>query len=214
VCVPVCVSHNICVFRGELELTEERSQELISISTEQGFPQWSAWGKIMLGWALAEQGRGDEGIVEVCQGLASRRAEGSEVARPYFLSLLAEAYGKVDQAEEGLKVVAEALGAVDKGGERSFESELNRLKGELLLALCEENQAEAETCFRRAIDIASQQSAKSLELRASMSLSRLLQRKGKSEEARLMLSEIYGMFKEGFDTADLIEARELLGGLS
>ena len=129
----------------------------------------------MQGWALAAQGQGAEGIVQLHQGLAAWRATGSENSRPYFLGLLAEAYGQVGQGEEGLTVLAEALTATHNRGERYYEAQLHRLKGELLLALSREHDAEAETCLQRALDVARRQEAKSLELRAAMSLSRLWQ---------------------------------------
>jgi len=128
--------------------------------------------------------------------------------------LLAEAYGKVGQPEEGLKVFAKALAIVENTGERYWEAELHRLKGELLLMQNMKKMGEAEECFQKALDTARHQQAKSLELRAKMSLSRLLQRQGKRKEARQILSEIYALFTEGFDTADLKEAKALLDKLS
>jgi predicted ATPase len=148
------------------------------------------------------------------QGLAAYRATGAELLRPYFLTLLAEVYGKGGQTEEGLTVLAEAQAVLNETEERISEPELYRLKGDLLLDLSEENQTEVEASFRRAIDIARRLDAKSLELRAVMSLSRLWQKQGKQEEARPMLAEIYGWFTEGFDTADLKEAKELLQEVS
>jgi predicted ATPase len=156
----------------------------------------------------------EEGIVQMQQGLAALRATGAEVARTAFLTGLAAAYGRVGQVEEGLSVVAEALAIVDKTGERISEAGLYVLKGWLLLARSGENQAEAEACFHQALEIARRQSAKSVELRAVMSLSRLWQSQGKKDEARQMLAEIYGWFTEGFDTKDLQEARALLEQLS
>ena len=173
-----------------------------------------AWGTIFRGWALAKQGEGEEGTAQIRQGLAAHRATEADLARPYFLALLAEAYGGIGKAEEGLTVLAEALDVVNKNWERFYEAELYRLKGELLLARSPENQADAEPCFRKAIEVARWQSAKSLELRTVMSLSRLWQRQGKREEARQMLSVIYGWFTEGFETADLKEAKALLEELS
>jgi len=128
--------------------------------------------------------------------------------------LLAEAYGKVGPAEEGLRVLAEALAAVDKSGGRFWEAELSRLKGELppMRPVCDEPEAEA--CFRQAFDIAHRQQATSLELRAAMSLSRLWQHQGKREEARQLLAPTFAWFTEGFDTADLQEAKTLLEELS
>jgi predicted ATPase len=140
--------------------------------------------------------------------------------RPYHLALLAKAYGKAEQAEDGLSAVSEALMLVDKTGERFYEAELYLLKGELTLAqsrirsLASSVQKEAEECFWKAIEVARQQSAKSWELRAVMSLSCLWQQQGKREEARQMLAEIYGWFTEGFDTKDLQEAKALLEKLS
>src|SRR5262249_50272650 len=128
--------------------------------------------------------------------------------------LLVEAYGKAGQAEEGLRVLAEALTAVHKTGERQHEAELYRLKGELLLKQDVPDEQEAESCFRQAIDIARQQQAKSLELRAATSLSRLWQQQGKRTEAHDLLAPIYGWFTEGFDTTDLQEAKALLDALA
>ena len=119
--------------RREEQAAQERAEAVIALSTEQGFPFWLALGTILRGWALAEQGQGEEGIAQIRQGLAAYRATGAEIVRPYFLALLAEAYGKVGQAEEGLSVLAEALALVDKTGERFYEAELYRLKGELTL---------------------------------------------------------------------------------
>jgi predicted ATPase len=154
------------------------------------------------------------------RGLEASRAIGAELTLTWCLAILAEAYGKVGQAEEGLSVLAEALAVVEKTGERFYEAELYRLKGELLLKSRDQGSgvsiqqvSEAEECFCQAIEIARSQSAKSLELRAVTSLSRLLQRQGKKEEARRMLGKIYGWFTEGFETPDLKEAEALLAEL-
>jgi class 3 adenylate cyclase/predicted ATPase len=201
-------------FRREVHAVQERAEELMRLSTEQGFPFWLAHGTILRGWALTAQGEGAEGIAQIDQGLVAHRDTGAEVHRPYFLSLLAEAYGKAGQPEEGLAVLAEALAIVDDTGERNWEAELHRRKGELLLMQQGQKLGEAEECFRQALDIAHRQQAKSFELRASMSLSRLLQQQGKQEEAHQLLAEIYGWFTEGFDTVDLKEAKVLLEELA
>jgi predicted ATPase len=155
--------------------------------------------------------------------LAAWRATGAELTRPYFLALLAEAYGKGRRIEEGLSVLAEALATVDKTRERMYEAELYRLKGELLLMQegsrpevvgRREKTEEAEACFLTAIDIAQKQQAKSFELRAATSLARLWQQQGKKKEAHQMLAGIYGWFTEGFDTKDLQEAKALLAELA
>src|SRR5439155_10252180 len=203
-------------FRREVQVAKELAEAEIALCTEQGFPFWLAAGTMYRGWALAQQGQGEEGIAQIRQGLAAYRATGTEISWPRHLALLAEAYGKVGQAEEGLSVVAEALATVHKNCERFDEAELHRLKGELLLnaergtrndefkktlssvdvhrssfIVHRSAEAEAEECFWRAIEIARRQSAKSLELRAALSLSRLWQQKGKKDEVRHMLAEIY-----------------------
>jgi TOMM system kinase/cyclase fusion protein len=199
--------------RREGQLTQERVEAAMSLSTEQGFPEWLAVGGIVWGWALARQGWQKEGIAQLCKGLADYRALGAELWRPYGLALLAETYGEVRQAEEGLRVLAEGLMAAHNSGQRLYEAELYRLKGELQQQAIPDAQ-EAEACFRRASDIARQRQAKSLELRAAMSLSRLWQQQGKQAEARELLAPIYGWFTEGFDTTDLQEAKALLEALA
>jgi predicted ATPase len=191
---------------------------MIALSTEQGFPLFLALGTTWQGCVLAMQGQGEGGIPQIHRGLTAYRATGAEVFRPYHLALLAEAYGKVGRAVEGLTALAEALVTADKTGERNSEAELYRLKGELTLqasAQSTESRAqEAEGYFLKAIDIARQQQAKSWELRASTSLARLWQQQGKREDARQLLAEIYGWFTEGFDTKDLQEAKALLEKLT
>jgi len=190
-------------------------------------------------WCQLPDNRREEGIARMRQGLTAYQAVGAELFRPYFLALLAEAYGKVGQTEEGLAVLAEALPVVDNTGVYQWAAELYRLKGELVLQSRiqvlesqEENkeskgkrqkskipttqhlppstQVEAEECFHKAIEIARRQEAKSLELRAVMSLSRLWQQQGKQKEAHQMLADVYGWFTEGFGTKDLQEAKTLL----
>jgi predicted ATPase len=127
--------------------------------------------------------------------------------------LLAEACKKAGQAGEGIALLAEALMAVDNTGERLYEAELYRLKGELLLRPAAADAPQAEACLQQAVDVARRQQAKSLELRAALSLSRLWQRQGKRDEVRQLLAEVYGWFTDGFDTADLQEVRALLAAL-
>ena len=146
------------------------------------------------------------------QGLAAIRATGA-VGSPHVLAKLAEAYGGIGQAEEGLRLLAEALATMDNTGERCDEAELYRIKGELLLRQAVPDAPQAEACFQQALAVAHHQQAKSWELRAAMSLSRLWQQQGKRGEAQQLLAEIYGWFSEGFDTADLQEAKALLDEL-
>ena len=212
-------------FRREVQLTQERADATITTSAERGFALLLAWGTYMRGWALAEEGQRDEGIAQIQQGIAAYRATGAAIGRPYQLALLIEAYGKGGQAEEGLSLLAEALATMDDTDERWWEAELCRLKGQLTLQQSgvpsiqhptpnPQAEAEAEACFLKAIEIAQQQQAKSLELRATMSLARLWQQQGKQKDAHHMLAEIYGWFTEGFDTKDLQEAKALLEELN
>jgi predicted ATPase len=202
--------HILC---REGQAAQERAEAAVTLCTEQGVPFWLAEGTILRGWALAEQGNREEGIVQIRQGLAAYRATGVEMMRSYFLALLGETCGKIGQTEEGLTVLAEALDVVDKTGERFYEAELYRLKGELILKQSSV-QKEAEECFGKAIAIARKQQARSLELRATVSLARLWQQQGKTAEAHQMLSEVYNWFTEGFDTKDLQEAKALLDELA
>jgi predicted ATPase len=197
-------------YRRELQAVYERAEALIAVTTEHGFPVWLSYGTFLRGWALTAQGEGAEGVAQMRQGLVTYRDTRSELQRPYFLALLSEAAGKVGQPEEGLTVLVEAMTIITKTGERYWEAELHRRKGELLLVQQGQEVGKAEECFRKALDIARRQQAKSLELRAAMSLSRLWQQLGKQGEAHQLLAEIYGWFTEGFDTADLKEAKALL----
>jgi class 3 adenylate cyclase/predicted ATPase len=199
--------------RREVCLTQERAEAVISLAKDQGFPYWMAVGALMCGWASTHQGQGKAGIKQMTQGLRAYRATGAVALQPYFLALLAEAHGTLGQAEAGLTVLTEALTRVDTTGERWYESEIYRLQGELLLQQTVDNQVKAESCFRHALDLARSQQAKSLELRTATSLARLWQHQGKRPEARQVLGDVYGWFTEGFDTADLKEARALLDAL-
>ena len=177
---------------------------------------------IMRGWAIAVQEHSPEGLVQIRQGLDTYRSTGAEWQRSNYLTLLAEASGLLGQPEGGLAALEEALTMIEQTGERYYDAELHRQRGELLLlhaakshpAQGSGDQHEAETCFQHALDVARQQQAKSLELRAAMSLARLWPRQGKRQEAYDLLTPIYGWFTEGFDTADLQEAKTLLDELN
>jgi predicted ATPase len=191
--------------RREWQSTYEQAEAALGLAREHGFAFRVAQATIVRGWALVEQGQGEAGLTQICQGLAALRATGSETGT--YLIRLAAAYRRVGQREEGLRVAEEAL-AVSRRA-----AELYRLKGELLLMRSAEHHAEAESCFRQALEIARHRGAKSLELRAAMSLARLWQQQGKRTEAHELLAPLYGWFTEGFDTADLQEAQALLEDL-
>ena len=219
--------------RREWLQTRERAEAVVALASEQDYSMWVAAGTCFRGSALLQMGQVDEAITQIRQGLSVWQATGSELARPYFMAMLAEAYGKNGQHDEGWRMLAEALELADAHGDRFWEAELYRLRGELLLQQttgrkpadqappepstpAEAEQpvsSEAEACLQQALAIARRQQAKSLELRAAMSLARLWQQQGKRAEARELLAPIYGWFTEGFDTADLQEAKALLDAL-
>jgi predicted ATPase len=207
--------------RGEQALAQERNEEMLALGVEQGFPLFVAGGTFGRSATLVMQGQleVEEGIAQMRRSMEASRATGAESRIPELLAALAVVQGVAGQIEEGLTSLAEAQATVDRTGERYHESTLSLLKGSLLLVQTSpgrdpgdhpEKAAEAEACFRHAIDVARQQKAKSLELRAATSLSRLWQQQGKRDEARELLAGVYGWFTEGFDTADLQAAKTLL----
>jgi adenylate cyclase len=203
--------------RRETELVREQSARVIDLASEHRFVLWSAWGAVLLGWALVAKIHAEEAIGLMRQGLKAWRDTGAEVARPWMLGLLADAHERIGQPEEGLGVVADALATVDRTGERQYEAELYRLKGELLLKSTKVDGGDegsgiqaAENCLLKAIKIARRQEAKSLELRSLTSLGRLWLHHGRKQQARKLLAEAYGWFTEGFDTLELKEAKLLL----
>jgi adenylate cyclase len=202
-------------FRGDVRAAQENAESLIALCAEYGLAHWLAYATIVRGWAMTEQGGTQEGIAQIQEALANTRVTGwSEPTRPYWLSLLAEACGEADRLDEGLSALTEALATADEHENRHYEAEMHRLKGELLLKQDDSTAAAAQHCFERAVEIARRQSAKSLELRATMSLARLLAKQGRRNEGRTMLAEIYNWFTEGFDTPDLKNAKALLEELA
>jgi predicted ATPase len=200
--------------RREPQAARAQAEATLALCTEQGFGMFGAWSLLPRGWALAQQGEVTEGIAQIRQGFAGFRATGAGLTWPWWLALLAEACGTVGQLDEGLRALEEALAAVQRNEEGHYEAEVYRLKGELLLQEAPAHQEAAEEHFQQALAVARSRQAKSWELRAAMSLSCLWQRQGKREEARQLLAPIYGWFTEGFDTADLREAKALLEELS
>jgi predicted ATPase len=202
-------------FCREVYRTYTQSEAAVNFATTQQTPFWSAIGTILRGWARSRQEQGQEGMAEICRGLVAIQGTGARYLRSYWLALQAEAYGIIGQPAAGLAVLGEALEVVHAQAERCYEAELHRLKGELLLQSGDRDPAAtaAETCFQQALAVARGQQAKSLELRVAMSLSRLWQRQGKNDAARQLLGDVYAWFTEGFDTADLEEAKALLEAL-
>jgi class 3 adenylate cyclase/predicted ATPase len=199
--------HQFC---REPQAAREHAEAAVALSTEQGFPLWMSMASILRGWALVEQGQQSNGVGQMRQGLADLRATGAGLWQPSFLALLADAYGRTGKAEEALALLEEARAVTTKSGERFYEAELCRLKGELLLMGGQVDKLRAEGCFREAVEIAEHQKAKALELRAAMSLARLWAEQGRRLEARDLLAPVFGWFTEGFETLDLKDAKALL----
>ena len=206
-------------YRGEGGMAQEHAESLMRVSDDHGYALLFALGKISRGMALATQKYAEEGIAQLQEGLATHRATGSKNGRPLHNAWLAWVYGEVGKPVEGLTLLTEALEIGQNTGERRAEAEIYRLKGELTLRKLDargsefKEQAEAEGYFLKAIEIAEKQRAKSWELRAATSLARLWQQQGKQTEARDLLAPVYGWFTEGFDTADLKDAKALLDQL-
>jgi predicted ATPase len=186
----------------------------IAFCTEHGLADFLADGTFLRGWAMTQQGCNDVGIAQIEECIASGRVTGLKMVRPYYLCMLADVCVKVGRFDDGLGALTEALTIADENEDRYCEPETYRLKGELLLRQADTNAAEAQSCFQRAVEIARKQSAKAWELRATMSLARMLAKQGRREEARAMLAEIYNWFTEGFDTTDLKDAKALLDELT
>jgi predicted ATPase len=200
--------------RREWWLVQERAEAVVALATAHGFALWAAQGTVLRGWALAMQGQGAAGIARIRQGLTALEGTGTMLMRPYFLALLAEAYGKAGQVAAGRAALAEAQAVAQQSGERFYESELHRLEGELRLADAAGKPPDAaEACFHRAMVCARSQQALSLELRTAVSLGRLWQQQGKSDAAAQLLAELCNRCGAGGDTVDLQEARALLAAL-
>ena len=196
--------------RREVPAVQEQADALLTLATAHGFPSFVAHGTCWHGWALAMQDQGETGMAQIHQGMAAVLATGETVSQPLHLVLLVEAVGRTGQVEEGLRLLAEAMAAFEASGRGDLLAETYRLQGELLLRQTAPDAIQAEACFQQALAIARRQHAKSWELRAAVSLGRLWQQQGKRAAARELLAPIYGWFTEGFDTADLQDAKALL----
>jgi class 3 adenylate cyclase/predicted ATPase len=201
-------------FRREPVSVEEHVRALIEISTEQRFPLRTAGGQLHQGWLLLARGDAEEAIAQIGRGLAASQALGSQMRHSYFLALLAKAYLHAGRHDQSVSTIDQALGFIRESGERWWEAEVHRLHGELLLARRARDRADAEECFHRALRLAREQTARSLELRAAMSLARVWAEHGRRAEGHDLLAPVYGWFTEGFDTADLKDAKALLDELA
>jgi predicted ATPase len=200
-------------FRRDARTVREQADAAVALATEQGFTLWAAKATIHRGWALAMGGKIEDGVLELERGVAAWRATGAAATLPFYYAMQAEAFALLGKTRDGLKGLDEAQILVEQNKDRWWEAEIYRLRGALLLRRPKAKRGEAETWFRRALDVARRQQAKSLELRAATSLARLWRDQGKHAEARDLLAPIYGWFTEGFDTPDLKDARKLFDEL-
>ncbi|BDB27825.1 adenylate/guanylate cyclase domain-containing protein [Cupriavidus sp. P-10] len=206
--------------RREAYRTMEYAEAAVSVSSEQGYPHYLAWGTVLRGWALSAQGAVDEGLVQIRQGLSAHQATGAALGRPTLLALLAETYANAGQVQAGLDVLTEAIDLVAETCERFSEPTLLRLKGDLLLRLPSQGRSahvtekDAESHLVRAIALARQQASRSVELQAALSLAALWQRQDKRHAAHEMLAAVHGAFTEGYDTVDWRHGDALLKELS
>jgi class 3 adenylate cyclase/predicted ATPase len=210
--VTACFLH---YWRRDAQKTQESADSLLATSAEYGFAQWMPFGTIFMTWSQIQNGAGELEIEQLRQAIIDWQGVFCfEIVLPLFQGVLTDAYRTAGIVEQGLEVVGEALVKVERSGERQEEARLHLMKGELLLIQSDPDEQHAEGCFQQAVKVSRRQSAKYPELQAAMSLSRLWQAQGRKEEARSLLSDVYGWFTEGFDTKDLIEAKALLDELS
>ena len=199
--------------RREVHEVHAQTEAAIALAAAEGAARYLPLMLHRRGWVLAVRGQSKAGIAQMSQALTAQRDVGWGVD-PSALAQLAEAYGQSGQVEAGLRLLADARAAVEQTGARCWEAKVQRLTGELLLRQAVPDEEQAEACFQQALDVARRQQARSLELRAAMSLSRLWQRQGKCAAAYNLLAPLYSWFIEGFDTPDLQDAKALLEALA
>jgi predicted ATPase len=199
-------------FCQEPHTASEHASLALAFCTENNIGYYWAWATIIQGWSYVEQGQREEGIAQMHQGLKTLQATDGKfkLRLPYYLSLLAEAYRGSGQIEKGLHLLDEAFAEMQQTGEYCWEADLHRIQGDLLLAHSTANDTAAEACLHKALDVARRQQAKSFELRAATSLARLWQSQDKRQVAYDLLEPVYNWFTEGFETADLQDAKTLL----
>jgi len=204
----ICDAHT----RSDLAILLQRAEELAALCAEHAFPYWAAFAFCIRGWCLSASGRVEEGLELLTEGLANIRATGAVTSVPFFLTMLAGALGNAGRPTEGLEQLNEAVRQIEATKEHWSESDVHRVRGELLIAVGD--AVVAEKSLYQAIGVARRQSAKLFELRAAASLARLWRDQDKRTEARDLLAPIYNWFTEGFDTPVLKDAKALLDQLT
>jgi predicted ATPase len=209
-----CYAAMLHQFRREPRIVQQQAEAAINLCTEQEFTYYLAWATIMQGWALTAQSAeraNEDAMAQMRQGFADLLATGGGIRETYYRALLAEIAWSRGDSDTGQQLLVEAFAVVQRTGERYWEAELYRLQGELHRQGAERLQWEGiEAHLLRALEVARSQQAKSLELRAAMSLGRLWHEQGKRDGAHTLLFSVYHWFTEGFDTVDLQEAKALL----
>jgi predicted ATPase len=202
------------LLRRETHRADQLAEQALALSTKHGFSFWTALLVFMQGWSLCHQGRGAEGLVRMRTGLADAEATGARMMRPMFCALLTRAYGQTGQLDEAMRMLSDTLQAVEESGQRHYEAEAHRFRGELHLRKMHPDFEQAEGSFQHALSIARRQQAKSWELRAATSLARLWRDQGRRAQAHNLLAPVYRWFTEGLETADLKDAKALLDELA
>ena len=202
------------IHRGNYAAASMQTNELVELADEKGSPFWLAFGSMNRGCIWALTGKPSDGVQMLTNAINAHRSTGARHFLPWYLSILSCAYSELGQFDDAWRCIGEAMTAVETTKERWCEAEVHRMAGEITLLSPGPDAAKAETYFGRALAVARQQQAKSLELRAAMSMARLWRDQGKLQQARELLAPVYGWFTEGFDTRDLKEAKALLGELA
>jgi predicted ATPase len=209
-----CYAAMLHQFRREPRLVQQQAEAAMTLCTEHGFTYYLAWATLLRGWAFTDQNAdrtNGDALEQLRQGFTDLLATGAGIRETYYRGLLAEIEGHRGRRDAGQQLLAEAFAALQRTEECYWEAELYRLQGDLLAQDAARPQPEQiETCFLRALEIARSQQSKSLELRAAVSLAQLWQQQGKGAAARTRLTSVVNWFTEGFDTADLQEAKALL----
>jgi class 3 adenylate cyclase/predicted ATPase len=210
VAIVLLFSAKLAQLRRDPELARDLAEEALKVSVEIGAPAVTLWCLLPRGWARAQQGDVAAGIQDIEEAMERRRAFRMGAVWPWYLALIADAYGAAGRIDDGFRALDEAVDWERRNDERLYAAEVRRIRGELLLAQDVPDPAQAEGCFQEALTVARDQQAKSWELRAATSMARMWLQQNRIEEARALLAPVYAWFTEGFDTADLIDAKALL----